>query len=108
MAVAWKCDVCGKDTHVNPPVVQVFETQKIGDKVFDVLKMQKLQTMNFVTGEMEEQNVPVVKDLKPRAHIVKLNAGQQIVQRDFCDECLQSIMPELKALWDKLAAVGSK
>ena len=100
------CDVCGKATFINPPARPVFEDKKVGEKVIKAPKMQTLRSINFSTGEMVDQAVPVMEDLKPRAHLIKLNAGQQSIMRDFCEECLDKhVMPEVRALWDKLEKI---
>lgn len=92
--VKWTCDMCGKETRVNPPCEQTGE-------------LIDFEYMDPFTNEITSKKVNKVKDLLPRTHIVKLNAGQQIIQRDFCGECVDTI-PEIKALWDVLKAIKPK
>lgn len=100
--ITWACDVCGKETNLNPPVRPVL--QKNGAP-----ETEEIESMNFLTGKMEKKTVAKMEDLELRCHIVKVNAGQsQVVQRDFCTDCLKTIEPELNALWRKLANLGGK
>lgn len=98
----FSCDMCKKQTFVNPPTELVFSKDKDGNNV-PVLII--LKTMDFNTGEMVETQVQRQVDLKPRAHIIRLTAGQQMIQKDFCSACLQEVMPEIKGLWDRLEEV---
>ena len=102
---AFNCDICGKQTHINPPTEPIFEIGE-GGKKRQVLV--ELKSMDFNSGKVVSQMVPKLKDLKPRAHLIKLNAGIQSVQRDFCDGCLEQVMPEVKALWEKLERIGNR
>ena len=88
--IQFKCDNCRKETYVNPPTDVV-----LGG-------VNEYETQDFNTGAMRKVSAPEVIDLKPRAYIIKLNAGQQVIQKDFCKECLEKVMPEVQALWDKL------
>jgi protein-arginine kinase activator protein McsA len=91
------CDVCGKDTNLNPKVEIVpGETEVI-------------KTQDYRTGEVVEQKAQKLKDLELRCHIVRLSAGQfQAIQKDFCTECIEQVMPEIKSLWNKLESIRSK
>lgn len=101
MGVKWKCDCCGKETHINPPHKQVFD--KAGNP-----KIIKVKVQNQYTGEIEQQDQPEFEDLEPRAYIVRLNCGSESIQKDFCKECLKKIMPEVKALYNKLESIKSR
>ncbi|GEM_PF-3420888 len=136
MATYWICDICGKQTLVNPPTEQVveevtreiqvpstvekevveagqkrmkktveFQTQTVTEKI---PKMAKMKRQDPFTGEVQDVDVPELKDLKPRAYLVNLNVGHEMIQKDFCKECLEKVMPEVQALWDKLASIKSK
>lgn len=104
MANVFKCDVCGKETKVAPKFEKVFE--EIEGK--QVPKMTTIKTMNFATGETVEQVVQETRDLEERCYIVKLNAGPQVIQRDFCEEHYKEILPHINQLWKALEEVGSK
>lgn len=120
--VTWKCDICGKDTFVNPPTEPQFEERmvKVAVKGKDgetyevevpqtLPKMAKMKRQHLHTGEIEDVDVQEILDLAPRTYIINLTVGPEAVQRDFCKECLKEhVMPEVQALWDKLAAIGSK
>jgi len=94
----FKCDICSKETYVSPPTEPVFEM--IDGKKVPV--MVALKNMDFSTGEVTTVQVQKQKDLKARAHIIRLVAGQQMIQKDFCDWCLKKVMPQIEALWNKL------
>lgn len=127
MSVLWHCDLCSKATHVNPPTQQVFEEREIevdtpeikivdGNQVLDMVKkkvtqkvpkLAKMKRQNLYTREVEEIDIPMMKDLSPRTYIMRVMVGSDEIQRDFCLECLDSVMPEFKALWDKLEKIKS-
>lgn len=134
MAVTWHCDICGKPTYVNPPVEQVTEIRDMTYEVPEVdpetgevqvdaqglpkkkpvtikqqvPKMTKIKRQHPFTGDVEDIEVPEMKDLAERAYIVQLTVGPEQVQKDFCKECMtKHVLPEAKALWDKLAAIRS-
>jgi hypothetical protein len=99
MANIFQCDKCKKQTFVNPPTEPVFSIDAEGNKI---PVMITLKSMDFATGKMIETQVQKQVDLQPRAHIIRLVAGQQLIQKDFCSACLQHVMPEIKSLWDRL------
>ena len=114
-----KCDICGKDTYINPPYeideeeVEVdsfdFKTMKPTKVKIPMAKKGKMKRQNVFSGEVEEIEVPITKDLKPRAYMVQLQVGpSEYVQRDFCLECLESIKPQIKTLWDCLESIKPK
>jgi len=144
MSVAWACDICGKSTHINPPVEYQFTEEKVMvptgkevEKEFEVPdpkdprkkikqmmktievvnveqvvrkpKMAVMKRQNHQSGEIEDIPIQEIKDLEPRAFIVRLTLGQEQVQRDFCRDCLEKeIVPHVKHVWDMLAKIGSK
>ena len=127
MSVLWHCDLCGQSTHVNPPTEQMFEEREIvvdtpeikivdGKQVLDMVKKKvtqkvpkiaKMKRQNMHTREVEEIDIPMMKDLAPRAYLMRIMVGSDELQRDFCKDCLDSVMPEFKALWDKLEQIKS-
>jgi hypothetical protein len=141
MAVGWKCDQCGKDTHIHPPTEPLYDEKEVeievpemverdvpvldkkGNKtnktekrkVIELVKKKqlvkspriiKVKKQNLYTKKMEEMDVHEQRDLFPRAFLVRLSFGMtEEVQRDFCRECLDKIMPKLKEVWDLLEKV---
>ncbi len=120
----WNCDLCGKDTFINPPTQTVMEEREfevevpqLDDKgkpttkkviqTAKIPKTTKALRQNHETGNIEEYDVPLTKDLKPRAYIIQLHCGYENVTRDFCKKCLKKV-PEIKALWDALAKIERK
>jgi hypothetical protein len=99
MANIFQCDKCKKQTFISPPTEAVYS---IGEDGIKIPVMVTLKSMDFATGKMIETQVQKVVDLQPRAHIIRLVAGQQLIQKDFCSACLQDVMPEIKSLWDRL------
>lgn len=134
MAMVFNCDLCGEITYINPPVELLFDEEitemdvpfvkstkigsdgkpinKIGfEKKIVKNKVPKMTTMkrqNPINMEMEEIPIQDQIDLKPRAYIVRLFVGQEGIQKDFCKLCLDTIMPEIKALMNKLEKIRSK
>ncbi len=76
---------------------------KDGKQVYAAMKVQ-----DPFSGEVKEVPVPKVEDLHPRTHIIRVTAGQEVIQKDFCKDCLEKIRPELQALWDKLEGIKDK
>lgn len=128
MAAVWHCDNCGEPTLVNPPTEPIFEEKEIVEKVpttvmkdgkkevvweekktvHKIPKVGKAKRQDPFTGEVEEIDVPEVRDLKPRAYLINLSVGQEIIQKDFCKKCLDEVLPEIQALWNKLESYKSK
>jgi len=106
MSVSWKCDLCGKETWVNPPSRPIFEENE--KKGIRVQKKTKIKVQNIYSGKMEEVEVGAVEDLKPRTYIVKLSVGSSSIQKDFCFDCLQSLKLEIDQLFKKLDSIQSK
>lgn len=105
----FKCDLCGKETYVNPPFEHVFEEKEIdGVKVKSPVTV-KMKRQDMSTGVMTEVDVPKINDLKPRAIIVRLYSGSESIFKDFCVDCYNtSIKPEVVKLWNTLESVVSK
>ena len=111
----WRCDVCGKETFLNPLTEPIMESKEIEievdgaklKKTIEVQKTIKMRTMDYSRGVIVESEVGAVKDLAPRAHIIRLTAGQQSIQHDFCQDCLDKL-PEIKKFWDFMESIGNK
>lgn len=107
MANLWKCDSCGKETHIYPPTKPIMEeiphpndpTQKI-----QVQKTVKQKRQNLY-GQVEEIDIPAVEFIGEKAYLVILQVGDEQVKRDFCYSCLSKILPIIKQTWDTLEKV---
>ena len=97
----FKCDVCGKETRIAPKFEKVFD--KDGKP-----KLTTIKSMNFATGEVVEQTVQETRDLEDRCYIVKLNAGPQVIQKDFCEEHYKEMLPHINQLWKALEEIESR
>lgn len=119
----FKCDICAKETKLNPKVEQVFEEKMVtkeikdpktgktttGTEVVKTPKMKKIKQYDLATGQCYEREVQETRDLEPRCYIVKLNAGPvQMIQKDFCEDCYKTVLPQINALWATLEQIGSK
>lgn len=93
--------MCGKETHVNPP------TKPVLDENNQVI-MTTMKIQDPFSGDVKSAVVPKVEDLYPRTHIIRVSAGQEVIQKDFCKECLDKVRPELEALWNKLESIEDK
>lgn len=91
----FKCDICGKETYINPKIVQ--ELDENGKQVF------KKQVVNGVMN-----TIPSYIETQERAYIVRLSVGNEVIQKDFCKEHLNDVMPELEALRNKLISISDK
>lgn len=92
----FKCDVCGKETYINPKVKPKLD--KNGKQII------KKEVVNGIL-----QQVPQFEEEQERAYIVRLSVGMtDVIQKDFCKEHLEDIMPELTALREKLLSISDK
>jgi hypothetical protein len=132
MGIQYRCDICGKTTTLYPPTEPLWDEHKVEvslpyteeepdpnnparkvkvlkykteTQVTKVPKLSHIKRQNATTGEVEEIPIQDVKDLQPRTFFVRLNIGQETIQKDFCKECLSEVMIEAQALWDKLASI---
>lgn len=131
--VCWNCDICGEATYINPTSEPLWDEHKLevsvpftedeigedGQKrkvlkykvetqITRVPKLTHMKRQNAQTGVIEEVPVQDVKDLQPRAYIIRLTVGAESIQKDFCKKCLQTVMPQIQALWDGLAKIKDK
>ena len=122
----FKCDICGKETKINPKhkieheekvmdvtiKVENKKTGKIEERTIPqkrvVPVMIKKKQQNPMTGEMDVVEVPKIVDLEERTFLVQFYIGEDYIKKDFCNDCLQEIMPEAEALWKKLESIESK
>lgn len=129
MASTFHCDCCGKITYLNPPTKQVMEDKEVTVQYQDVAMVDEKPIMVLKTktviqsvpattimrrqhhqsGDVEEVQIPLIEDLKPRTYIVRLSIGGELIQKDFCKECIEkpNIKSAIKMLWDSLAAIKS-
>lgn len=92
----FKCDVCGKETYINPKIVP-----KLGEDGKQIIQK------TVENGVLKQ--TPLFEDSQPRAYIVRLSVGMtDVIQKDFCEEHLQDVMPELTALREKLLSLSDK
>lgn len=98
--LVWKCDICKKDTFINPP------SEQVKDKDGKVkMSYTKVQDDN---GNIKKVPVPEIKDLKPRTYIIRLTVGSETIQKDVCKVCLDNhLKSDLKTLWAKLENIKS-
>ena len=122
MANKWNCDDCGKETHVNPmtepvpdmkkPVIDPKTKQHMinpatGKPVYHQ-KLTKQKYQHPISGEMIERDIPEVKFLQPKCYIVRLKIGDEVIQRDFCKECLDKRLDAFKETFKSLEEIKGK
>jgi len=127
--LSWKCDICGKDTYVNPPMEPAFEDVEVekkipytktvkGEKVL-VYKtgmvverrpvMTTMHRQNPFTGEIEECAVQKMIFKKDLALLLNLLVGNESFQRDFCVDCYNiHIRPLVEPLFNKMRSISRK
>jgi ribonucleotide reductase alpha subunit len=98
----FKCDICNRETFINPQCQVVKKRQTINGKEIEIPEYVKMKNQNRSTGKMEEIDVPKIEDLQERTYIVSLRLGQEVVQRDFCKTCFDSLKEHFFNLWNKL------
>lgn len=133
MAVIWHCDLCGKNTWVNPPSEQVTKEveevvnlpvkilkEKDGKKYAEetmqehVVKKQvpvttRMRRQNMNTGNIDLIDVPKLKYLREKTVILQLRVGDETIQKDFCIDCYRDqVSPLADSLWKKLQSIESK
>ena len=100
--LVWKCDICKKETHINPPTKVVVDENGVPETAFT-------RTQDPVTGDIKKVQVPKLEDLKPRTYIIRLGVGQENITKDVCKVCLDNkLLPLIQPLWDKLANIKSE
>lgn len=91
------CDSCGKTTSLRPKIELIYE-EKDGKKIPKLKKVLK---------NGEEILTQEYRDLEERAYLVRLSCGDEWIQKDFCKECLDKILPVIQQLWDILNSYKS-
>jgi hypothetical protein len=94
MALKWFCDVTGKEIFMAPPYT--VQTDKNGKP-----QTKKIKSMN-AAGDLEVIEVPHVIYSKPKAYIIRLSVGDEVIQRVVCEDELNKIKTILKGTWDML------
>lgn len=116
------CDICGKETFINPPSETVMvEVEKevpsfVGGKWVNekrTIKVPEMTTMKVIdphgSGKLIDHEIPKTKDLKPRMWRVQLRVGQESIDRDFCKDCLDKhLKSDLAKLRDLLEGIERK
>lgn len=118
MANSWNCDRCGKQTYIAPPVKAVMDplNDEQGQPILDskgvqILVQRKTKVKQqdlLVTGKVEDIEVGMFEDLLPRTRIVYIRIGDETVQRDYCPECVKSVLAVIRPAWDLLEKEGQK
>ena len=133
------CDTCNKKTYMNPDREIVQEDRTIeyeipvpvkagvdkatGKDVF-IMEMQKQtktiqkpvmtyqRRMDAITGKIVKHPVPKIIYKQPLTVFVRLKIGGDIIQRDFCEECIKGgnekakeIFEQAEKLWDLLEGI---
>lgn len=63
---------------------------------------KKGKRQNSITGKMEEIEIPSMKDLAERIHMVQIRVGEESVTRFLCSPCLDKNIKALKKVRDLL------
>jgi hypothetical protein len=101
MAVNWKCDLCGKETFVNPPYK--FKVDDAGNPIQTTTRQQ-----NVYTGDVDSIAAYDLEYLQPKTYIVRLDMGGETIQKDFCEEHFLQIKHHLEALYGVLQNIKSQ
>lgn len=116
------CDICGKETFVNPQTEQIlteveqdFHSIVEGKRVVEKkkVKVPEMTIMKIMdphgSGKFIDHKIPKTRDLKPRMWRVQLRVGQECIDRDFCKECLDEYFKsDLSSLRDRLEKIERK
>jgi hypothetical protein len=94
MALKWFCDQSGIEVFMAPPYV--IKTDKDGKPV-----TKKIKTMN-AEGELVVSEVAHVIYSKPKAYIIRLSVGDEVIQRVLCEDELNKVKAKLKDAWNVL------
>lgn len=63
---------------------------------------RKSKRQDSVTGQFKEVEVPEMKDLATRIYMVQMRVGEESVQRYVCKSCLDTLIPFLKPVKERL------
>lgn len=135
-----QCDTCGKKTFpvLNPndpnemiPVTEekefeqeinqidkndpkkIIKVKQKFKKIVSVMTFEKRQ--NAITGKIEKIPMPKFIDKKARTYWIRLKVGGEIIQRDFCLDCLNGgnrqasvIFKKAKELFELMEVIETK
>lgn len=99
------CDMCGKETFINPPFEKVFH-EDTNLPVYDTIDQ-----FDMATGKVFSKKVHKLKLLKPRTLFIRVHVGSEYVIRDICDECYttnKDLQNHCKNLYDFLKNIKPK
>jgi hypothetical protein len=133
------CDTCGKRTFTNPDRETVYEEEEVEfeapmpvqvgidkktkkelfemqmvkqKKTIKKPKMTYQRVMDRNTGKIVKHPIPEVIYKQPRTAYFRLKIGGDIIQRDFCEECIKGgnrkareIFETAEKLWSLLEEV---
>lgn len=113
MAIIFKCDNCGKDTHMSPEWEHQFEKNEKGEVLKDAkgnpkVKTKKVREFDSGKSKTVERTVYDIKYKLPKTRQVRLNFGEESTQKDFCEDCLPLVRNEVEALWARLGQFEDK
>lgn len=103
------CDLCGKVTYINPPTIAEKKIVVHGGQEYESVATTTIKRQNMFTGEIENVEIPKLVELKPKALIISLSAGDESIRKDFCRECYAKsrIKVAVDNLWAELERVKS-
>lgn len=116
------CDICGKETFINPPtepvITEVEQEYTTYEDSKAVIRTRKIQVPEMTvmkvndphgSGKLIDHPIPKTRDLKPRMWRVQLRVGQECIDRDFCKECLDEYFKgDLSNLRNRLEQIERK
>lgn len=126
MALLWNCDNCAAPGVIHPRTEQMFKKETVTYEVpapepgnplkkikkeveRDVPLTTTLRRQNTQASRFETIEVPMTKDLDPRAILICLTFGNENIQKDFCMDCYnEEIKPHVEQLVNKLAEYQDK
>lgn len=78
---------------------KVIKGKKKFKKTVPVMSFEKRQ--NMINGKVTKVPIPKFVDLKPRTYFIRLKLGGEIVQRDFCLDCLKGGNRQAAKIFEK-------
>jgi len=121
------CDTCDKKTFVNPDRETVYESEDIdfelpipvkqgkdketGADLYTIENKKQTKTikkpvmtyqkrMDQNTGKIVKYPIAEVKFLQPLTVFIRLKLGGDIIQRDFCEECIRGGNEKAKEIFE--------
>ena len=108
MANIFKCDICGRETHLYPPFRYKTKKEMVDGVEVETPLFKNIKRQDMNTGKVETVSVPDIEYDLPVAILVKLQVAGQEIQKDFCEKCVKEVMDDITLLWDKLENIESK